>query len=106
MSLSTIGIASMQRSSDIASIVQNDNSRAASQQANVQNTIEKNIQQKQENVVQKESVQLGNQKFDARDQSSNEYVDMYEKKKKKEKKEEQETGTVTIKNHSKFDVSV
>ena len=106
MSLSTIGIASMQRSSDIASIVQGENSRALSQQANATHAIEKNVQQKQENVIQKDTVQLGNQKFDARDKGGNEYVDMFEKKKKKEKKEEQETGTVKVKNHSSFDVSI
>ena len=106
MSLSTLGIASMQRSSDVASIVSGENARAVSQQANATHAIEKNAQQKQENVIQKDTVSLSNQKFDARDKGSNEYVDMFEKKKKKEKKEEQETGTVKVKKQSTFDVSI
>lgn len=104
MSISTITMASMPRSSEVAQINQNENNRAMLSQNIAQTAVQKNANIKSENVVKKEDALMQkNEKFDAREKGQNEYEYMYEKQKRK--KEEQE-GKVIIKGNSSFDIKV
>ncbi len=104
MSIGTLGIISMQRSTDVAAMSPSDSTRAMQQQSVAQTAVEKNSLVKSENVIKKDNADMTDSKFDAKEKGQNEYVMLLDKKKKKEK----EDGKVTVKSkgHSSFDVSV
>lgn len=74
-------------------------------QQNAQNQFDKAINDKREQVVEKDDARYGNRKFDAREKGDNEYY--RDNKKKGNKKNEKRDGKVTVKgSESSFDVSI
>lgn len=102
MSISTLSVASLPRSSDFAQISQNEYTKGMQEQATVQRSIEKDINTRNEIVVKKDENAMGSENYDAKEKSRNEYVALKAEKKKKEKKD----GAVTIKGTSSFDIKI
>ncbi len=95
----------VQRSQDITPIKQNQDNKPIVEQNNIYNTQQKQLHQKQENVIKKEDVDYHQEKYDAKEKGKNEYTGG--KKQQKKNDNPDELGTVTLKKKkSGFDMSI
>ncbi|MBQ8923650.1 MAG: hypothetical protein IJ053_02530 [Lachnospiraceae bacterium] len=77
-----------QGSAPIAQIQQHNDSQSILNSQNAHTVVEKHEQQVHETVVPKEEGVYYQQEYDAKEEGSNKYSNLYGKKKKKENKEE------------------
>ena len=94
----------VQNSQNMTSIKHAENTKPAVEQANIAATTQKEVQQKSENVIRKENISKEQQKFDAKEKGSNEYVSV--KVKKKVKEEAQAEEKVLVKSQGGFDIII
>lgn len=99
MSVRPIDLMMVQQMNEVSQIKHNETSRPAAQQFNISAQVQKNTDNRSEQVTQKEDVDNGKRKFDAKDKSDNEYQ---EQKRNRQKQD----GKVTIKNKSEFNFDV
>lgn len=102
MAMGPIDFATIQRSQDVSQIKQNENMRPLVQQDNIQTEVSKQNMVKAESVNKKDDVDLNNNKFDAKEQSQNEYYNTEEYKKNGKKTKDK----VFIKGQDRFDVKI
>lgn len=95
----------VQNSQNMTSIKQNENAKPAVEQANIAVTTQKEVQQKSENVIRKNDVDQGNEKYDAKEKGKNEYYSVKVKKKKSESNG-QADEKVILKSSGSFDIKI
>lgn len=95
----------VQNSQNMTSLKHAENAKPAVDQANIAATTQKEVQHKAENVIRKENVNKEQQKFDAKEKGSNEYVSVKVKKKVKEE-EAQGEEKVLVKSQGGFDIKI
>lgn len=86
----------IQNTQDVSAIRHQENQRPAVEQQNIQIREEQKEQSKAQEVQKKEDADNHQEKFDAKEKGSNEYL-AQRKKKKKEKKENLPDGSVKVK---------
>lgn len=98
----------VQRSQDISTMRQGENTRPAVEQANINIQQNKNIQQRSEQVNRKEDPEHTEKRYDAKEKGSNEYENPNgnNNKKKRQELDMDSDGRVIIKTASRFDASV
>lgn len=95
----------IQRTQDYASIRQNEESRAALQQANSDGVIKNQAEQKANNVHERDNTEFYDRQFDASQKGDNEYY-RQEQERKKKKEEKEKDGKVTLKQGGGFDIKI
>lgn len=93
--------ASIGRSQDISPLKQAVDAKPDIDQQNIMQLQEKQIEEKSEQVYQKDDPAMNSQ-FDATKEGRNKY----QQRKKKKQKEENEDGTVVLKKRATFDVKI
>lgn len=93
----------VQRSQDVTSIKANQDNKSNVDQTNIFVNHQKQLQQKQENVIKKENVDYNDEKYDAKEKGKNEYEN---NQRNQRKKKEEEDGKVVLKNNTAFDVRI
>ena len=93
----------VQRSQDVTSIKANQDNKSNVDQTNIFVGHQKELQQKQENVIKKENVDYNDQKYDAKEKGKNEYESNQQNQRKKN---EEEDGKVVLKKNTAFDVRI
>lgn len=101
MSVRPVDIMMVQQINEVSQIKQNETSRPVTQQFNISQQVQKEVENKSEQVTQKSDLDNRERKFDAKEKSDNEYQKSKDNKKNKD-------GKVTIKNKndSNFDMKV
>ncbi len=101
MSVRPIDVMTMQQMNEVTQIKQNESVKPVAQQMNIAKEIQKDVNNKAEQVNKKDNADKSDRKFDAKDKSDNEY---YGQKKKRDN----EDGRVTIKSagNRSFDMKV
>jgi len=101
MSVRPIDLMMVQQMNEVSQIKHNETSKPMTQQVNISAEVQKEVDNKSEQVTQKADVDNGrnNRKFDAKDKSDNEYHGQQSSRQKKD-------GKVTIKNKSEFNFDV
>lgn len=95
----------VQNSQNMTSMKHNENVKPAVEQANIAVSQQKEVQQKSENVIRKNDVDKGNEKFDAKEKGKNEYYSVKVKKKKNEGFTA-EDEKVILKSSGSFDIKI
>lgn len=95
----------VQNSQNVTGMKHAENIRPSVEQANIAATTQKEIQHKSENVIRKENINKEQQKFDAKEKGSNEYVSVKVKKKAKTVTDDEEEKVI-VKNQSGFDIKI
>lgn len=95
----------VQNSQNVTGMKHAENIKPSVEQANIAATTQKEIQHKSENVIRKENVNKEQQKFDAKEKGSNEYVKVKVKKKAKAVTVDEEEKVI-VKNQSGFDIKI
>ena len=96
----------VQNSQNVTGMKHAENIKPSVEQANIAATTQKEIQHKSENVIRKENINKEQQKFDAKEKGSNEYVSVKVKKKVKDTTTNTEEEKVIVKNQSGFDIKI
>ena len=96
----------VQNSQNVTGMKHAENIRPSVEQANIAATTQKEIQHKSENVIRKENINKEQQKFDAKEKGSNEYVSVKVKKKVKTIASEEQEEKVIVKSQSGFDIKI
>lgn len=99
MSVRPVDLMMVQQMNEVSQIKHNETSRPVTQQFNISAQVQKDTDNKAEQVTQKDDVDNGNRKFDAKDKSDNEY---HGQKKDNQKQD----GKVTIKNKREFNFDI
>ena len=94
----------VQNSQNMTSVKHGEDAKPMVQQANVAVSTQKEVKQKSENVIRKDDVDKGNEKFDAKEKGKNEYYSVKVKKKKND--DSSDDGKVAVKNTGTFDVKI
>ncbi len=94
----------VQNSQNMTSVKHGEDAKPMVQQANIAVSTQKEVQQKSENVIRKDDVDKGNEKFDAKEKGKNEYYSVKVKKKKNDVSDDE--GKVVVKNKGSFDVKI
>ncbi len=94
----------VQNSQNMTSVKHGEDAKPMVEQANIAVTTKKEIQQKSENVIRKDDVNKGNEKFDAKEKGKNEYYSVKVKKKKNTSNSDE--GKVAVKSTGSFDVKI
>lgn len=94
----------VQNSQNMTSVKHGEDAKPMVQQANIAVSTQKEVQQKSENVIRKDDVDKGNEKFDAKEKGKNEYYSVKVKKKKNDVSGDE--GKVVVKNKGSFDVKI
>lgn len=89
------------RTTDYASIKQNEQTRPQVEQNNIQIQQEKTIERNSGMVVRERSSEWKNEKFDAKEKGKNKYMASGKKK-----KEDKEDGKVSVKKPLSFDIKI
>lgn len=95
----------VQNSQNVTGMKHAENIKPSVEQANIAATTQKEIQHKSENVIRKENVNKEQQKFDAKEKGSNEYVSVKVKKKAKTVTADEEEKVI-VKSQSGFDIKI
>ena len=95
----------VQNSQNVTGIKHAEDIKPSVEQANIAATTQKEVQQKAENVIRKENINKEQQKFDAKEKGSNEYVSVKVKKKVKTVTTDDEEKVI-VKNQSGFDIKI
>ena len=95
----------IQRTQDYASIRQNEENRAAMQQANSDGVVKNHTEQKATNVNEQENADFYDRQFDASQKGDNEYQ-RQEQERKKKKEEKEKDGKVVLKQNHGFDIKI
>lgn len=95
----------VQNSQNMTSMKHAENTKPAVEQANIAVTSQKEVQQKSENVIRKNDVDKGNEKFDAKEKGKNEYYSVKVKKKKNQSISEDDEKVI-LKSSGMFDVKI
>ena len=96
----------VQNSQNVTGMKHAENIKPAVEQANIAATTQKEIQHKSENVIRKENINKEQQKFDAKEKGSNEYVSVKVKKKVKTIANDVVDEKVIVKSQSGFDIKI
>ncbi len=99
MSVRPVDLMMVQQMNEVSQIKHNETSRPVAQQFNISAQVQKDTDNRAEQVTQKADVDNGNRKFDAKDKSDNEYHGQQKGKQKQD-------GKVTIKNKSEFNFDI
>lgn len=101
MSVRPVDLMMVQQMNEVSQIKHNETSKPMAQQVNISAQVQKETDNRAEQVTQKADVDNGssNRKFDAKDKSDNEYQGQKSKRQKLD-------GKVTIKNKSEFNFDV
>lgn len=99
MSVRPVDLMMVQQMNEVSQIKHSETSKPMAQQVNISAQVQKEVDNKSEQVTQKSDVDNGNRKFDAKDKSDNEYHSQQSSRQKKD-------GKVTIKNKSEFNFDV
>lgn len=94
----------VQNSQNMTSVKHGEDAKPMVEQANIAATTQKEIQQKAVNVIRREDVNMGKEKFDAKEKGKNEYYSV--KVKKKKNADSSEEGNVAVKSTGSFDVKI
>lgn len=95
----------VQNSQNMTSVKHGENAKPMVEQANIAVSTQKEVQQKSENVIRKDDVDKGNEKFDAKEKGKNEYYSVKVKKKKKNLGDNNESSVI-VKSTGSFDVKI
>lgn len=95
----------VQNSQNMTSMKHAENIKPAVEQANIAATSQKEVQKKSENVIRKNDVDKGNQKFDAKEKGKNEYYSVKVKKKKNQSISDDDEKVI-LKSSGMFDVKI
>lgn len=98
----------VQNSQNMTGIKHAENIKPSVEQANIAVTTQKEVQQKSENVIRKENINKEQQKFDAKEKGSNEYVKVKVKKKVSDNTADDANAEekVLVKSHGGFDMKI
>jgi len=98
----------VQNSQNMTSIKHGEDAKPMVEQANIAATTQKEVQQKSENVIRKDDVANGKEKFDAKEKGKNEYYSVKVKKKKDETMNiaSNDEGKVIVKSTGSFDMKI
>lgn len=99
MSVRPVDMMMVQQMNEVSQIKHGETSRPATQQFNISAQVQKETDNRAEQVTQKSDVDNGNRKFDAKDKSDNEYHGQQSDRRKQD-------GKVTIKNKGEFNFDV
>lgn len=94
----------VQNSQNMTNIKHGEDIKPYVEQANIAVTSQKEVQKKLENVIRKNDVDNGNEKFDAKEKGKNEYYTVKVKKKKKDESVLDEK--VILKTSGSFDMKI
>ncbi|MBQ2744186.1 MAG: hypothetical protein IJF37_01015 [Lachnospiraceae bacterium] len=94
----------VQNSQNMTAVKHGEDAKPMVDQANIAVSNQKEVQLKSVNVIRKDDVDMGKEKFDAKEKGKNEYYSV--KVKKKRKANDSEEGTVAIKSTGSFDVKI
>ena len=94
------------RTQDYSTIKQNEDNRVMINQQSFQSRFEKEIDNRQTQVNQNESMRKEERRFDARDKGDNQYSGDGGRKRNKEEKDTRNTGKVIIKGRGSFDMKI
>ena len=95
----------VQNSQNMTSIKHSEDSKPMVEQANIAVSTQKEVKQKSENVIRKDDLEKGNEKFDAKEKGKNEYFTVKVKKKKNVIGGGEE-GKVAVKSTGSFDIKI
>lgn len=95
----------VQNSQNMTSVKHGENAKPMVEQANIAVSTQKEVKLKSENVIKKDDVDKGNEKFDAKEKGKNEYYSVKMKKKKQDMSSNTK-GSVMAKDMSSFDVKI
>ena len=95
----------VQNSQNMTSVKHGEDAKPMVEQANIAVSNQKEVQQKSENVIRKDDIDKGNEKFDAKEKGKNEYYSVKVKKKKGGTGDNSE-GKVIVKSTGSFDVKI
>lgn len=95
----------VQNSQNMTSVKHGENAKPMVEQANIAVSTQKEVKLKAENVIKKDDVDKGNEKFDAKEKGKNEYYSVKVKKKKQDMSSNTE-GSVMVKGVGSFDVKI
>lgn len=95
----------VQNSQNMTSVKHGENAKPMVEQANIAVSTQKEVKLKSENVIKKDDVDKGNEKFDAKEKGKNEYYSVKVKKKKQDMSSNTECS-VMVKGMSSFDVKI
>ena len=95
----------VQNSQNMTSVKHGEDVKPMVEQSNMAVSTQKEVQQKAENVIKKDDVNQGKEKFDAKEKGKNEYYSV-KVKKKKQSTGDSGDGTVIVKNKGSFDVKI
>lgn len=101
MSVRPVDIMMVQQMNEVSQIKHNETAKPAMQQFNISQQVQKDVENRAEQVTQKSDIDNREKKFDAKEKSDNEYQKKQNNKKNKD-------GKVTLKNKSdsNFDMKV
>ncbi len=102
MAISPIDIRMMQQTNEVAQIKHNENTRPEAQQNVINREFHKELSNRLEQVNKKENADKSDTKHDAREKGKNSYFSTKDNK----KKQSEDTGAVTIKSNSTFDMKI
>lgn len=95
----------VQNSQNMTGIKHGEDAKPLVEQANIAVSNQKEVQHKSENVIRKDDVDKGNEKFDAKEKGKNEYYSVKVKKKKNQDQNDS-GGKVILKSSGNFDVKI
>lgn len=95
----------VQNSQNMTSVKHGEDVKPMVEQANIAVSTQKEVKLKSENVIKKDDVDKGNEKFDAKEKGKNEYYSVKVKKKKQDTANNAE-GSVFVKSTGSFDVKI
>ena len=95
----------VQNSQNVTSMKHAEDIKPSVEQANIAATTQKEVQQKSENVIRKDNINKEQQKFDAKEKGSNEYVSVKVKKKTKDITDVEEEKVI-VKSQGGFDIKI
>lgn len=94
----------VQNSQNMTSVKHGEDVKPMVEQANIAVSNQKEVQHKSEIVIRREDVDMGKEKFDAKEKGKNEYYSVKVKKKKNTNGNKE--GNVAVKSAGSFDVKI
>lgn len=103
MALGAIELATIARSQDYSNIKHNENNKVITDQSNVVEQVQKEVESKTRQVQDSEDPQWHNKKFDAKEKGDGKYSGDGGKNRRKKQEED---GKVTLKGRGGFDMKI
>lgn len=94
------------RTQDYSTLKQNEDNKGMINQQNFQNSFEKEVETRSQQVNKQDETRREERKFDAKEKGDNEYAGNGGKGKNKEKEKKNTGGKVVVKGHSSFDIKI